>query len=72
MVMLAKAEFPESSLAHGPWSDTAGKDLLLICSPMPYINSFIAYLVEGAHHGARHIRTGFASAWCKAWVKRLV
>ena len=72
MVMLAEAEFPESSLAHGPWSNTAGKDLLLICSPMPYINSFIAYLAEMAHRGARRIRTRLASARCKACVKRLV
>ena len=53
MVMLAKAEFPDSSLPNSPWSKTAGKDLLLICSPMPFIHSYISYMAERARQGAR-------------------
>ena len=55
MVMLAKAEFPDSSLPNSPWSKTAGKDLLLICSPKPFIDSFITYMAGRALHGARDI-----------------
>ncbi len=59
--MLAKAVFPDSSLPHSPWSNTAGKDLLLICSPMPFVITFITCTVEWARHGARHICAWSAS-----------
>jgi len=72
MVMLAKAEFPDSSLPNSPWSKTAGKDLLLICSPMPFIHSYISWLKgRGMVRGVPALGW-FASALNKAWLMRLV